>query len=161
MSEPTSARILPIDSAGICRDSDSDPRSIPVSRRLVRHVHGARRAEPPGHGVRIFDSGKTVHPPFVYAGNWFRSAASWVGNAEAEGVSQAGEVEQLREALSRDSAAGVIVANGFLLGEVEQRGWEVFFHDEWRLVWYRDVPGQDAGFDRLAVFVRADMPNGD
>ena len=112
-------------------------------------------------GVRIFDSGKMVHPPFVYAGNWFRSTASWVGKGEAEGVSHGGEVDQLREALSRDSAAGVIVANGLLLGEVEHRGWEDSFHDEWRLVWYRDVPGQDAGFDKLAIFVRADMLNGD
>ena len=52
--------------------------------------------------------------------------------------------------------AGVIVANGLLLGEVEQRGWESFFYDEWRVVWYRYAPGHDAGFDRLAVFV--DMP---
>ena len=44
-------------------------------------------------------------------------------------------------------------------GEVETRGWESFFYDEWRLVWYRYAPGHDAGFDRLAVFVRADMPD--
>ena len=53
----------------------------------------------------------------------------------------------------------MIVANGLLLGEVEQRGWESFFYDEWRVVWYRYAPGHDAGFDRLAVFVRADMPD--
>ncbi len=107
-------------------------------------------------GVRIFGSGKTVHPPFAYAGNWFRSSEALVGNADAEGVPQGGELDRLRVALSRDSDAGVIVANGLLLAEIEQRGWASFFHNEWRLVWYRDVPGQDAGFDRLAIFVRAD-----
>ena len=64
---------------------------------------------------------------------------------------------RLRKALAKESSAGVVVANGLLLTVIEERGWENFFHEEWRLVWYRHVPGHDAGFDRLAVFVRADM----
>ncbi len=105
-------------------------------------------------GVRVFDSGNSVHPPYTYAGNWFRSGLPFIGNADAGDVLQGG---RLREALSHGSDAGVIIANGLLLDAVEQRGWEGFFCDEWRLVWYRNVPGQDAGFDRLAVFVRGDM----
>ena len=82
---------------------------------------------------------------------------SWVSNAISGDASEGGAVARLREALAHGSDAGVIVANGLLLHEVEQRGWESFFYDEWRLVWYRYAPGHDAGFDRLAVFVRADM----
>ena len=108
-------------------------------------------------GLRILDTGKALHPPFAYAGNWFRPRTPWVGNAIAGDGSEAGAVARLREALAHGSDAGVIVASGLLLGEVEQRGWESFFYDEWRLVWYRYAPGHDAGFDRLAVFVRADM----
>ena len=108
-------------------------------------------------GVRIYDTGKTLHPPFTYAGNWFRPRTPWIGNAISGDGSEAGAVARLRGALAHGSDAGVIVASGLLLGEVEQRGWESFFYDEWRVVWYRYAPGHDAGFDRLAVFVRADM----
>ena len=107
-------------------------------------------------GLRILDTGKALHPPFTYAGNWFRPRTPWIGDAISGDGSEAGAVARLREALAHDSAAGVIVANGLLLGEVEQREWESFFYDEWRLVWYRYVPGHGAGFDRLAVFVRSD-----
>ena len=108
-------------------------------------------------GRQIFGSGKAFHRPFTYAGNWFRPSMSWVSNANSGGGSEGGAVARLRDALAHGSDAGVIVANGLLLREVEQRGWESFFYDEWRLVWYRYVPGHDAGFDRLVVFVRADM----
>ena len=110
-------------------------------------------------GLRIFDTGKPLHPPFTYAGNWFRPKTPWVGNAVSGDSSEATAIGRLRKALARGSDAGVVVANGSLLREVEERGWESFFYDEWRLVWYRYVPGHDAGFDRLAVFVRADMPD--
>ena len=110
-------------------------------------------------GLRILDTGKALHPPFTYAGNWFRPRTSWIGNAISGDGSEAGAVARLREALSHRSDAGVIVANGLLLDEVEQRGWERFFCDEWRLVWYRYAPGHLAGFDRLAVFVRSDTLN--
>lgn len=108
-------------------------------------------------GLRILDTGKPFHPPFTYAGNWFRPGTSWIGDAVSGDGSEAAAVGRLRDALSRGSAASVIVANGLLLAAVEKRGWTAFFHDEWRLVWYRPVPGHDAGFDHLAVFVRADM----
>ena len=110
-------------------------------------------------GLRIFDTGKPLHPPFTYAGNWFRPKTPWVGNAVSGDSSEATAIGRLRKALARGSDAGVVVANGSLLSEVEERGWESFFYDEWRLVWYRYVPGHDDGFDRLAVFVRADMPD--
>ena len=110
-------------------------------------------------GRQIFGSGKAFHPPFTYAGNWFRPSMSWVSNAISGDGSEAGAVARLREAVAHGSDAGVIVANGLLLREVEERGWESFFYDEWRLVWYRYVPGHDAGFDRLAVFVRSDTPD--
>ena len=108
-------------------------------------------------GLWIFNTGKSLEPPFTYAGNWFRPSVSWVGYAFSGDGSEGAAVARLRGALAHGSDAGVIVANGLLLREVEQRGWESFFYDEWRLVWYRYVPGHDAGFDRLAVFVRADM----
>ena len=108
-------------------------------------------------GLRILDAGKAVQPPFTYASNWFRRGVPWVGNALADDGARGAVVDPLREALAHGSDTGVVVANGLLLREVEQRGWESFFYDEWRLVWYRYVPGHDAGFDRLAVFVRADM----
>ena len=110
-------------------------------------------------GLRIFDTGKPLHPPFTYAGNWFRPRTPWVGNAVSGDSSEATAIGRLREALTRGSDAGVVVANGSLLREIEKRGWESFFYAEWRLVWYRYVSGHDAGFDRLAVFVRADMPD--
>ena len=110
-------------------------------------------------GLRIFDTGKPLHPPFTYAGNWFRPKTPWVGNAVSGDSSEATAIGRLRKALARGSDAGVVVANGSLLREVEERGWESFFYDEWRLVWYRYVPGHDDGFDRLAVFIRADMPD--
>ena len=108
-------------------------------------------------GIQIFGTGRAFHPPFTYAGNWFRPNASWIGNAISGDGSQATAIARLRKALGRGSDVGVIVASGLLLDEIEARGWESFFYDEWRLVWYRFVPGHDAGFDRLAVFARADM----
>ena len=110
-------------------------------------------------GLRIFDTGKPLHPPFTYAGNWFRPKTPWVGNAVSGDNSEATAIGRLRKALAQGSDAGVVVANGSLLREIEERVWESFFYDEWRLVWYRYVPGHDDGFDRLAVFVRADMPD--
>lgn len=173
---PGTVRAIAVGSLGVVMAFPSDPwaKNVQVQTPLPlaycnTALHWAERLGPRQTvldlsgvcGVRIFDSGKTVHPPFTYAGNWFRSGTPWVGNADGGGVAQGGEVDQLAEALSRDSRAGVIVANGLLLDEVEQRGWETSFYDEWRLVWYRNVPGQDAGFDRLAVFVRADMLDDD
>ena len=102
-------------------------------------------------GLRVFDTGRALHPPFTYAGNWFGRGLSWTGDGPG------GDVYRLREALAQGSTAGVVVANGLLLDEIGQRGWEDLFCDEWRLVWYREVPGHDAGFDRLAVFVRVEM----
>ena len=110
-------------------------------------------------GLKIFDTGKPFHPPFTYAGNWFRPNTPWIGNAVSGDSSEATAIGRLRKALAGGSDTGVVVANGLLLREVETRGWESFFYDEWRLVWYRYAPGHDAGFDRLAVFVRADMPD--
>ena len=108
-------------------------------------------------GIKLLDTGKAFEPPFTYAGNWFRPRTRWIGMALSGDGSEAAAVSRLREALSDNSNAGVIVANGLLLGEVERRGWQSFFHDQWRLVWYRHVPGHLAGFDQLAVFVRPDM----
>lgn len=122
--------------------------------RTVLHLSGIC-------GIQIFGTGKAFHPPFTYAGNWFRPGASWIGNAVSGDGSEATAVGRLRGALAGESDAGVIVANGLLLDEIEARGWESFFYDEWRLAWYRYIPGHDAGFDRLAVFVRADMLDGD
>ena len=107
-------------------------------------------------GSWIFGSGKAFHPPFTYAGNWFSPRLSWVGNTVPGDGSRDLGVPQLRKALSGDSDAGVIVANGLLLDQIRERGWESFFYDEWRQVWYRHVPGYDFISDRLAVFVRAD-----
>ena len=121
--------------------------------RTVLHLSGIC-------GIQIFGTGKAFHPPFTYAGNWFRPNASWIGNAISGDGSPTTAVARLRRALGKGSDAGVVVANGLLLDVVEQRGWESFFYDEWRLVWYRHVPGHDAGFDRLAVFARADMLDG-
>ena len=84
-------------------------------------------------GLRIFDTGKPLHPPFTYAGNWFRPKTPWVGNAVSGDSSEATAIGRLRKALARGSDAGVVVANGSLLREVEERGWESFFYDEWRL----------------------------
>lgn len=118
--------------------------------RTVLHLSGIC-------GIQIFGTGKPFHPPFTYAGNWFRPGASWIEDAVSVESSEGTVFRRLREALAKESSAGVVVANGLLLTVIEERGWGNFFHEGWRLVWYRHVPGHDAGFDRLAVFVRADM----
>ena len=110
-------------------------------------------------GLWILNTGKSFQPPFTYAGNWFRPGVPWVGDAFSGDGSEDAAAARLRKALARGSSAGVIVAGRPLFHEVEKRGWESFLYDEWRLVWYRQVEGQDAPFDILAVLVRADMPD--
>lgn len=109
-------------------------------------------------GLKLLETGKAFEPPFTYAGNWFRPGTRWIGRALSGDGSEANAVTRLRTALSDKSNAGVIVANRWLLEEVERRGWQSFFHSQWRLVWHRHVPGHEEwGFDQLAVFVRSDM----
>ena len=108
-------------------------------------------------GLWILNTGKPLHPPFTYAGNWLRPRVPWVGMAFAGDGSEGAAVMRLRGALAHGSAAGVIVASGPLFHGVTENGWEGIFYDEWRFVWYRHIEGQDAPFDILAVLVRADM----
>ena len=109
-------------------------------------------------GLWILNTRRPLHPPFTYAGNWFRPGVPWVGNAFSGDGSESAAVARLRGALSRESSAGVIVASRSLFTEITEHGWEGFFYDEWRLVWYARVAGHDPPFDILAVLVRADMP---
>ena len=108
-------------------------------------------------GLKLLDAGRAFEPPFTYPGNWFRPRTPWIGRSLSGDGSETAAVARLQTALSDSSDAGVIVANGLLLGEVDRRGWQEFFCEQWRLVWYRHVPGHRAGFDHLAVFVRAEI----
>ncbi len=143
---------------------DGENRSLPTAY-CDSAVHWIKRLGPNQTvldlsgicGLWILNTGKSLQPPFTYAGNWFRPGVPWVGNAFSGDGSEDAAAARLRKALSRGSAAGVIVAGRPLFHEVEKREWDSFFYDEWRFVWYRQVEGQDAPFDILAVLVRADM----
>lgn len=108
-------------------------------------------------GFHLLDQGATLHPPFTFPPMWLRQLTQpWVGAALGDGGDGAAAARRLQGALAADSGAGMILADGRLLQEIRQRGWQREVHAQWRMAWFRRVAGIDPGeqFARLAILVR-------
>ena len=115
-------------------------------------------------GFHILNAGGRLHPPFTFTPLWLRQLRfPWVGMALDGDGSRAAAVERLREALRPGSGVGVVLADGRLLGEVREQGWQRSFHKDWRGVYFRRLEGRETGepFARLAVYVRRPALAGD
>ena len=108
-------------------------------------------------GFRLLDRSVRPHPPFTFAPMWLRQLTQpWVGVALDGDGSVAAAAERLRSVLAPGSSAGVILADGQLLQELRERGWQRDLHRHWRMSWFQRVAGIETGerFARLAILVR-------
>ena len=108
-------------------------------------------------GFQLLDAKAKLHPPFTFAPLWLRQLDQpWVGQALAGDGAPAAAAARLRTALAPTSSAGLLLADNQLLREVRNRGWESWFFEEWRLVWFSRSEGRepDERLGSLAVFVR-------
>ena len=115
-------------------------------------------------GFHILNTGGRLHPPFTFTPLWLRQLEfPWVGMALDGDGSREAAVERLRQALRPASGVGVLLADGRLLGEVREQGWQRSFHKNWRGVYFRRLEGRETGepFARLAVYVRRPALAGD
>ena len=108
-------------------------------------------------GFHLLNANAKLHPPFTFAPLWLRQFDQpWVGQALAADGSPAAAAARLRKALAPESSAGLILADNQLLREIREQGWESWFFEEWRLVWFSRLEGRDleGRLGSLAVFVR-------
>ena len=108
-------------------------------------------------GFHLLNANAKLHPPFTFAPLWLRQFDQpWVGQALAADGSPAAAAARLRKALVPESSAGLILADNQLLREIREQGWESWFFEEWRLVWFSRLEGRDpeGRLGSLAVFVR-------
>ena len=153
--------VLPVDPWA---EPDEDEEPIPVAycdalSRALERVGGKRTVlDAAGAcGFYILDAGGRLQPPFTFTPLWLRQLESpWLGIALDGDGSRTAAGERLRDALGPDSGVGVILADGRLLGEVREQGWQRSFHEEWRIVYFRRLEGRETGepFARLAVYAR-------
>ncbi len=112
-------------------------------------------------GFYLLDQGAKLHPPFTFPPMWLRQLKQpWVGAAlDGDGTAVAA-AHRLQSALAASSSAGMILADGRLLEEIRQRGWQRELHRHWRMVWFQRVAGIKTGerFARLAILVRRRAP---
>ena len=162
------ALVLPVD-PWAKPEEDAEPVPIAycdaVVRALGRIGSGETVLDAVGIcGFHILNAGGRLHPPFTFTPLWLRQLQfPWVGMAlDGDGSRQAA-VERLREALRPGSGVGVVLADGRLLGEVREQGWQRSFHKDWRGVYFRRLEGRETGepFARLAVYVRRPSLAGD
>lgn len=155
------ALVLPVD-PWAKPEEDAEPLPIAycdaVARALGRIGGGETVLDAVGIcGFHILDAGGRLHPPFTFTPLWLRQLQfPWVGMALDGDGSRAAAVERLRQALRPGSGVGVLLADGRLLGEVREQGWQRSFHEDWRGVYFRRLDGRETGepFARLAVYVR-------
>lgn len=108
-------------------------------------------------GFHLLNANAKLHPPFTFAPLWLRQFDQpWVGQALTADGSPAAAAARLRKALLPESSAGLILADNQLLREIREQGWESWFFEEWRLVWFSRLEGRDpeGRLGSLAVFVR-------
>ena len=101
-------------------------------------------------GFHLLAAKANLHPPFTFAPLWLRQFDQpWIGQALAGDSTPAAAAARLRKALAPESSAGLILADNQLLREVRNQGWQHWFFEEWRLVWFSRLEGREPE-DRLA-----------
>lgn len=108
-------------------------------------------------GLHLLDHDARLHPPFTFPPLWLRQLSQpWVGAALDGDGGEAAAARRLQSALAPGSTVGVILADGELLREIRQRGWQRDLHRHWRMAWFQRVAGIETGerFARMAILVR-------